>query len=343
MRTSTLKVLEQAAFIFGLALFLALLWFLFDVVLIVVGAVLVAVLLRLGAEPFTHYLKLPQRIALGLSGLIIVCLLVGLGYLFGSRIGAELQDVLQRANAAQKSIVATLQGSRFGNVLLSHVVGSNLSITEIITRIFSVSAGFIEATVITMITGVYLAVQPSMYCTGLIKLFPRQWRANAGETLDDIGNALRLWLLGQLIQMLLIGLMSAFATWLIGLPSPLALGFIAGLLEFIPYLGPILAGIPAVLVAATKDLNAVIWTLVAYIVIHQTEGNLLAPIIQRRMVSIPPAVILLGIVVVNFVFGTVAMIFATPIVVVAFVMIKKLYVRDSLGEKTSIPGETSEA
>jgi predicted PurR-regulated permease PerM len=140
--------------------------------------------------------------------------------------------------------------------------------------------------------------------------------------------------------MLLIGILSACAAWLIGLPSPLALGLIAGVLEFIPYLGPLIAAVPALLVAATKSLDAVVWTTIAYIAIHQIEGNLVVPLVQQRVVSIPPAVILLGIVTITFAFGTVAIIFAAPITVVVFVLIEMLYVRDSLHEKATIPGET---
>jgi AI-2E family transporter len=89
----------------------------------------------------------------------------------------------------------------------------------------------------------------------------------------------------------------------IGLPSPFALGVIAGIAEVIPYLGPIIASNPAILVAATKDPYAVIWTVVAYAAIHQMEGNVMTPIIRRHMVFIPPTTILLGIVSISFAFG----------------------------------------
>ena len=88
-------------------------------------------------------------------------------------------------------------------------------------------------------------------------------------------------------------------------------------------------------------MNTILWTALAYILIHQAEGNFLVPIIQRRMVFIPPAVILLGIIAVSFLFGTVALIFAAPLTVVIFVLVKKIYIRDSLGDKTTIPGETT--
>jgi predicted PurR-regulated permease PerM len=330
---------DRISFIVTLALILALAWLLFDVLLIVVGAILVAALIRLGAEPFLRILKLPQWAALALSGLMIVGFVGGAAFLFGSRISAELQDVLHRAEAGQQSLVTTLQSSDFGKLILSHVFGADLSVTGVVTRIFNVSITLVEALVVTFVTGIYLALQPTLYRKGLLQLFPRRLRTDAAETIEDVGRALRLWLLGQLIQMLIIGLMSTCAAWAIGLPSPLALGLIAGITEFIPYLGPILAAIPAILVAITKNFDAVLWTIVAYTIIHQTEGNLLVPIIQRRMIFIPPAVILLGIVTISFLFGGVALIFAAPITVALFVLVKKLYVRDFIGEPTAIPGE----
>jgi predicted PurR-regulated permease PerM len=172
-----------------------------------------------------------------------------------------------------------------------------------------------------------------------MQLVPKRYRANVYTTIYDVGEALRLWLLGQLMEMVLIGLLTTLVVWLIGLPSPLALGLIAGIAEFIPYLGPMLAAIPAVLVAGSQGLGAVLWTLLAYLLIHQVEGNIIAPIIQRRMVYIPPAIVLLGLGAISFLFGAVAIVFAVPIAIVIFVLIKKLYVRDSLGGPTQIPGE----
>jgi predicted PurR-regulated permease PerM len=191
-----------------------------------------------------------------------------------------------------------------------------------------------------VISAIYLAAQPELYRQGLIKLFPPRLHAQAAK-IDHIGNTLRLWLIGQLIQMVLIGVLSGLAAWIIGLPSAIALGLIAFAAEFVPYLGPIIAAVPAVLVAATINTTAMLWTIAAYVIIHQIEGNLFTPLIQRRLVLIPPAVMLLGIVAISLLFGPPAVIFAAPIVVVVFVAVKVLYVRDTLGEDTEIPGESS--
>jgi predicted PurR-regulated permease PerM len=271
----------------------------------------------------------------------VIC---GVAYLFGTQMEAEMQDVLSRAASGAAALSSRLQSSQLGKLALSHVQGADgLSITSIAGKLFTVSTSFLEAFVVTMIAGFYLAAQPDLYRNGLSKLFPLAWRDAVDETIDDIGSALRLWLLGDLIEMVLIGVASTLAVWLIGLPSPLALGLIAGIAEFVPYLGPFIAAIPALLVATTQGTQALLWTAFAYLLIHQAEGNLIAPLIQRRMVFIPPAVMLFGVVTILFVFGGAAMIFAAPIAVITFVAVEKLYVRDSLGEEVSLPGEPTAA
>lgn len=341
-RLTTGEFFKRTVIVLLVALIPVLVWFLFDVILIAIGAILVAALIHLVAEPFVQRCRLPQSIALIISGIVIAGVVAGAAYLFGTQVDAELSDVLHRATAAVSQITKQMQGSEIGKLLLTHIQGgSGFSIPGLLSRIFSGGVSFLEALVVIVIGGLYIAAQPRLYRSGLVQLFPPKWHANVNETLDDIGHALRLWLLGEIIQMVLIGALSTAAVWLIGLPSPLALGVIAGFAEFVPYLGPIIAAVPALLVATTQGGDAILWTALAYLFIHQIEGNVVVPLIQRHMIFIPPAVMLLGIVTILFLFGGLSVVFAGPIAVIIFVAIKKLYVRDSLGEKTSIPGEAA--
>jgi predicted PurR-regulated permease PerM len=337
---TTAEFFKRTVIVLCVALVPLLIWFLFDVILIAVGAILIGVLLHLVAEPLIRWCKLPESVALVVSGILIVGVVGGAAYLFGTQIQAELADVVARASTAATQITTQLQESTAGKFILNHIQGGNgFSIPGFVGGIFSVSVRFLEALVVTVIGGFYLAAQPQLYRKGLGKLFPRPLRAEADETIEDIGRGLRLWLIGELIQMVLIGGLTTIAVWLIGLPSPLALGVIAGLAEFVPYLGSIVAAIPAVLVATTPGGNFIFWTVIAYLLIHQLEGNLIAPLIQRQLIFIPPAVMLLAIVIILFVFGGIAVIFAGPLAVIVFIAIEKLYVRDSLGEATALPGE----
>jgi predicted PurR-regulated permease PerM len=340
MPSLVVERVKTAAAIIAVALVPVLVWYLSNFVLIVMGAILVAVCLQLGAEPFQRWLRLPAGVSLAASGLLIAAIVCAAGYLFGTRVAVEFQDAFQRIGEAQKSIANALHSSEFGRLVLSHISGADLSATDLLKRFFTISISFLEAVIVSLIAGVYIATEPKLYRTGFVLLFPPPLRKSAGETVDDIAIALRLWLLGQLMQMAAIGLLSTLAAVLIGLPSAIALGLIAGVAEFVPYVGPIIAAIPAVLIAATQGLHAVLWTVVAYLLIHQVEGNLLAPLIQRHLVYMPPAVILLGLVAITSLFGASSVIFAPPLTVVCFVLVKKLHLRDNLKEPTQLPGET---
>lgn len=342
MRAATAEFVKRAAIVVALASLPPLAWYLRDFLLVFVGSLLVAMLLQLVSEPLVQWCRLSEGMALAVAGLFVLLIIAGCGYLFGTQLSSELQDVFKRADAATRTISHELQHSPLGRTVLSHLEGGSFSLTDFAGSFVKLSAHLTEATIFTIAAGVYLALQPAMYRRGVCQLFPAAQHLAVEQTIEDVGRALRLWLLGQAIQMCLIGAITTGAAWLIGLPSPFALGAIAGLAEFIPYLGPILSAIPAVLVAMTSGFYPALWTVIAYIIIHQIEGNLIVPLVQRRMVFVPPAVLLLSIVVVTEVFGMMGIIFAAPITVIAFVAVKKLYIRDSLGQPTQLPGERGE-
>jgi predicted PurR-regulated permease PerM len=330
------------AFLIALALF-AFLYFFFDVFVVCFGAVLVAALLTLLARPFRHWLKLHDWAALLIAGILLLGAIGAAAYLFGTRLVLDIQDVAARMEAAQHAIRERLQSAPLGGLALSKLGGNGIPVTQILASIFSISTTVAAGVIVSVIAGVYFAAQPALYLNGFLILIPPEKRQNAEETATHVVNALYLWLEGQFISMALIASLSAAAVWSIGLPSPLALGLIAGITEFIPYVGPILAAVPAILVASTQGADPILWTIVAYLGIHTLEGNFIAPLVQRQMVYIPPAVMVLGIAAIGFIFGTVAIIFAAPMTVVLFVLIKKLYVREVLHEPTQIPGERQTA
>jgi predicted PurR-regulated permease PerM len=337
MSVGRTEFIKRCFIVLAIALIPVLVWYLFDVVLIGVSALLVSELLGLGAEPLVRWLRVPRHIALAISAIVI---LGGFGaaiYVFGSRVTADLQDVIQRAQSGQSAIINTIKESQLGRAALEHA-RSQVDVMSFLPRLFGVSVAFIGGAVVAVIAGVFFAAQPKLYLSGLVHLFPPRLHREVDETIATVGRTLRLWLLGQLIEMVLIGILTTVAVLLIGLPSPLALGLIAGLAEFIPYVGPVISAVPAVLVGATQGVHAVLWTIVAYTLIHQAEGHVIMPFIQRYMIVIPPAVILLSIVAIGALFGIVAVPLASPIAVIAFVVITKLYVRDTLGEDARLPG-----
>jgi predicted PurR-regulated permease PerM len=201
MQMSQIDFLKRTLIIVAVAVIPFLIWYLFGVVLMAFGAVILAMLLRLIAEPFVRWLKVPEPLALIVSVVIVICIVIGAGYLFGSQITSQFQDVVQRAESARADIQASLQQSNFGKFLLNQISGSTFSLTEILSGVLKVSSSFLEAVIIMVIAGIYLAAQPRVYRDGLVWLFPPRAHRRATEVIDGIGHALRLWLIGQLVEM----------------------------------------------------------------------------------------------------------------------------------------------
>jgi predicted PurR-regulated permease PerM len=317
-----------------------LIWLLFNVIVLATGAVLVATLMHLVSTPFLK-LRLPRGVALALSGLLIASVIGGTFYLFGRTMAAEFHDVLRRAEETADAISLAISRSGLSDYLPSSF-GENISLSALIGRSFTVSIEAVLGGLVAFFAGVFLASEPKLYSEGFTLLFAPRWRNKARETLGHVSTALRRWLLGQMIEMVTVGVMSGVAVWLIGLPSPFALGAISGLSEFIPYIGPIVAIFPSAAVAATIGPYAMLWTILAYLAIHQLDGNMIMPLIQRQLVRVPPALMLISIATFGTLFGLGATIFAAPLTVVIYVAVIKLYLRDTLGESTPLPGEKAQ-
>ncbi len=186
------EFLKRTLIFVAVAVLPFLIWYLFGVVLITIGAIILAMLLRLGAQPLVRWLSLPEPLALLISGFLILGVIAAAGYLFGTRITAEFQDVAQRALSATADVHHRLEGSPWGKFLLDHFSGSDVSVTGVLSGLLKISSRFLEAVVIMVISAVYLATQPRHYRNGLIWLFPPRAHAHAARIVDGIGEALRL-------------------------------------------------------------------------------------------------------------------------------------------------------
>jgi predicted PurR-regulated permease PerM len=203
----------------------------------------------------------------------------------------------------------------------------------------STVTGVAGAVLLAFVGAIYLAADPGLYQAGLLKLVPGPRRDLARVALGETARALRLWLLGQLVSMSVIGVLTGLGLAWVGLPSALALGLLAGLLAFVPLVGPIVSAIPALLLALADGAATVGWTLAVFVGVQQIEGNVVMPFVQRRMVDLPPALLLFAIVAAGTLLGPLGALLAAPLTVVVFVLVKRLYVREALDTPTPLPGE----
>ncbi|NMG39397.1 AI-2E family transporter [Chelativorans sp. ZYF759] len=197
---------------------------------------------------------------------------------------------------------------------------------------FEMTFGVLGNMAVVVVLGVFIAAQPPLYRDGLVKLVSPRSRRRFGQVLDEIGTTLRFWLIGQFVTMTIIGLVVWGALAAVGLPGAILLGLTAGILNFVPIIGPILAGIPIVLVAMAQDWWIVFYAVGVYLFIQFLEGNILTPLIQRRAVNLPPALIIGAIVIMGLLFGLPGIILATPFAAVVMVAVKRLYIEDVLND-----------
>jgi predicted PurR-regulated permease PerM len=343
---SRLGIMRDAEFIrkfliaLGLLVLALLLWKLSDVLLLAFGAVLVAIILHAAADGLVRYLKVPDRWGLMVAGLLILVAFIGLGALFGTQVRAQFSNVVERLPSAVDNFSKNLGIGPVSDDISEMI--SNASNGGLAARLAGIGGAILDGLanfLLVVIAGIYIAADPRLYTRGLVKLFPKNQHERVESSLDASGQLLRLWLISQLIAMACVALLSTSAYWLIGLPSPIGLGLIAGIMDFIPFLGPILGALPAVLIAFSVSGEAALWTMGAVLVIQQIEGNVIQPLVARSMISVPPAMALFAILVGSILFGTLGLIFGFPLAIVTYVLVKKLYVRETLGEQTEVPGE----
>jgi predicted PurR-regulated permease PerM len=310
-----------------------LLWELRFALLIAFGAVLVAILLMALADLFRHWLRFPRAASLIAATVLVIAVLAAAGWLFGQQIYSQFGELLRNATSGVQQLRSYFVGSGMPEVgSRVEQTGSSL-LTGVIGSVLSLGLGFIEAAVVVAIAGIYLAAQPKLYRWGIAVLFDPMQRARVLEVIELVETTVRLWLLGQMILMIIVGVLTYTALLFLGIPSPAALALIAGIAEIVPYLGPFISAVPALLVALTLGVWPAVWTACAYLVVHLVEGYIAAPLVERRFVTIPPALILFGLVAVQIVFGTGGILLAAPITVVLFVLVKMLYVEDPLEQK----------
>lgn len=154
----------------------------------------------------------------------------------------------------------------------------HISPSNMLQSFFGVAVNLVEVVsgiVIVVFAALYIAAQSGRYAAGLLRLVAPARRTRAAEILHETANAIWYWLLGRLFSMAVLGLMVGLGLWLLGVPLPAALGFLAGIMIFVPYIGSIAAAIPAVVIAASINLTLAAYVIALYTGVHLVEGYLL--------------------------------------------------------------------
>jgi predicted PurR-regulated permease PerM len=312
------------------------LWRLSHILILVFAGVVVAMVLRALAEPLAAATGLAHRWALGAVVVALLALAAAAVWFFGDRVGQQFDQILVQLPQAWARVRGWLEQHQFGRYALESLSGTFVGADTAggaLARLASGTFGAVADIVIVLVVGLYLAAEPRMYRRGLIKLTPPSARERANAAFDAVVAALKRWLGGQAVAMLAIGVMVGIGLWALGIPMALGLAILAGVLEFVPYIGPFLAAVPAVLIAFAQSPLDALYVLLLYWGVQQFENWALVPLIQKWTVELPPALAILSLVIFGVLFGVPGIIVAAPLMIVAMILVQKLYIEGVLGDK----------
>jgi predicted PurR-regulated permease PerM len=323
---------------------LVLLWYAIDVVLLAFIGVLLAILLRAPADWLSGRFGLGERWSLAIVGVVVLALLVSAVALFGRGVLAQAVQLSDRIPEIVETLKQRLSESELGGRVLVQVNSSGLFAGgdgQFIGRglgLIGSTFGAIANVLIVIFFAAFMAAQPRPYVEGFVFLVPRQRRARAREVLHEIGEVLRRWLLGQSLLAACVATLTGIGLALLGAPFAVALALLAGLMEFVPYIGPFVAAVPAILVGFAEGPELAMKIALLFLGIQMIESYVLAPLIQHRAVYLPPAAILFAQVLMGAIVGALGVAVATPLAAAVLVAVSMLYVEDALGDKNAKPG-----
>ncbi|HEY8605635.1 MAG TPA: AI-2E family transporter [Noviherbaspirillum sp.] len=323
----------------------SIIWLAPNVLLLIFACILVAILLYDMGRKLREWTGVPHWAAMVMVVALLLLVIVGGGWLMAPQIASQATELmqaiplslqqLQESMARHPMLEQAVQGMPPPEELAKNMA----SVLPKAGLLFSGVLGVLGNVAIIAFVGIYLAAQPRPYIDGIVTLVPRRKRARAREVLDELGRTLGQWLAGKAVSMLVVGVVTTAGLALLGVPLALVLGIIAGLLDFVPYVGPIVAGVPAVLIAFTESPALAGWVAVLFLAIQIAEGYLLMPLIERRTVSLPPALTIVVQVLLGALFGMAGVALATPLAAVGAVLVTMLYVQDMLGDPVKTPSE----
>ena len=206
-----------------------------------------------------------------------------------------------------------------GRVYLSEHMSSAVSLGRSLVEAVSLS-------VVAFIVTIYLVIQPTQLINGFVSLFPAGQRERVREILGEMYHAVQKWFVGQLSAMVIIGVLSAIALSIIGIPYALFIGALSGVLAFIPLVGAFISVIPPVLLALAASPILAVWVILSYVAIHQIEAHLIQPLVMSRAVALHPVVVVFAIVIMGTLFGFIGLLLAVPLVAALSVLVHELWI-----------------
>ncbi|WP_018614549.1 AI-2E family transporter [Segetibacter koreensis] len=316
--------------IFGLiAVLLLFLKATFNVLLLILAGSLIALFFRGLSDLIERKTKWKQGICLSISTLGSVLLIVLLFWLIGAKVQSQIAELSDTLPSTVQNAKEQLNQNPLGQKIVQKISSpkAQKKAQGVIQTFFKTTFGVFGDVYVVIFIGIFFTVAPQLYKNGFVKLIPKKGQPKAENVLNKIGDNLKKWLKGKIFAMFVVFILTAIGLVILGVPMWLVLALIAGILNFIPNFGPLIAMIPAVLVGLMQGPSTAALVAGLYIAVQVAESNFITPMVQKRLINIPPALIIIAQLLISPLTGGWGLVLATPLMVIIMVVVQELYLK----------------
>ncbi|WP_157799124.1 AI-2E family transporter [Mucilaginibacter auburnensis] len=300
----------------------------FNVLLMILSGTLISTYFHGLADFIERHTKWKRRLAM-ITGLILTIVIVGLIFWFmGTRIEQQITQLSQSLPETVTHLKEKLAQNEIGRQILEATntkPAGNLLDTA--RSFFTTSFGVLGDVYIILFLGIFFTANPSIYKDGLLLLIPPAKKPMGRQIMDRVSLSLKGWLKGMMISMVLVAIMIGIGLTIVGIPGALVLALLTGFLEIVPTLGSVIAMIPGTLLGLTVSTNTGIVVAIIYIISQTITANIVNPLIQKKMINLPPALTLISQLVMGSVSGALGIIMAVPLLAITVILVDELYVK----------------
>tara|TARA_B000000460_G_scaffold243697_1_gene212903 strand:+ start:102 stop:1259 length:1158 start_codon:yes stop_codon:yes gene_type:complete len=295
--------------------------------LVIFAALVFATMIDGGARLIGRYLPIPRNLRIAMVLLLAIAFLVWLGYFAGSQIADQAATLPAIVEKQLNDVIGMAQKSGFQISLSDAQSMANQVVSGVgtVTRAIGGIAGVVGTVAVILIIGIYVALEPNLYERGVEWMAPRSGRSELRKTLAEMALTLRRLMAGRIVGMVFEGFFTWIALELFGVPMAALLGILTGLLAFIPNIGAVISGLLMATVGFSAGVETGIAAVVIYFVVQTFDGYVVIPMIARKTVDLPPALVLGAQLIMGLLFGIIGLLLADPLLA----MLKVALVRRS--------------
>jgi len=300
----------------------------FNVLLMVLAGTLVSVYFHGLGDMIQRKTKWRRRLCMIISVAGTFIILTVLFWFMGAKISKQITVLSDSLPKTVNTVKEKLSEYPLGNKVLLYLSDDNSDkLFATAKQFFNTSFGVLGNIYVILFLAMFFTANPNLYKDGIIKLIPEDRKELGRCVIDRISMALKGWLKGMMLSMMLVFILIGVGLSIMSIPVALVLALLTGLLKLIPNFGSLAAMIPGVLLALTIGTNTAIIVALIYIVSQTIVSNIVTPLIQKKMIDLPPALTILSQVLMGTLSGVLGIILAVPLLAIVMILVDELYVK----------------